>query len=182
MKKLAFLSASIASVLFASQAFALSGNTITFQGKVASETCSVTVNGNTAKPVVLLPTVNVSELAEKGKVTGNTTFDIGVTGCTGSDTAETKISTVFAGNSVSTTGNLSNVAATDAAKNVEIRILDTSNAPIDFNTGLFNGEGDLKLAAKAKTASATYTAQYFATGASTAGAVESTMQYAVSYN
>nr|WP_254772512.1 fimbrial protein [Pantoea varia] len=182
MKKLAFLSASVVSVLFASQAFALSNNTITFQGEVASETCSVTVNGNTAKPTVLLPTVNVSTLAASGQTAGETTFDIGVTGCTGNATAETTVSTVFAGNSVSTAGNLSNVAATDAAANVEIQIVDTKGTVIDFNKGSFNGEGDLKLAAGVKAATATYTAQYYATGASTAGAVESTMQYAVSYN
>lgn len=182
MKKLAFLSASAVSVLFASQAFALSNNTITFQGEVASETCSVTVNGNTAKPLVLLPTVNVSALAASGQTAGQTTFDIGVTGCTGNATAETTVSTVFAGNSVSTAGNLTNVAATDAAANVEIQILDTKATVIDFNKGSFNGAGDLKLAAGATAASATYTAQYYATGVSTAGAVESTMQYAVSYN
>lgn len=184
MKKLAFLSASsVVSVLFASQAFALSNNTITFQGEVASETCSVTVNGNTAKPTVLLPTVNVSALQASGQTAGQTTFDIGVTGCTGNPTTETTVSTVFTGNSISTAGNLSNVAAaTDAAKNVEIQILDTTGNVIDFNEGSFKGAGDLKLAAKATAASATYTAQYFATGISTPGAVESTMQYAVSYN
>jgi len=183
MKKMTFLSASVVSVLFASQAFAASDNTITFQGEVTAETCSVTVNGNTAKPLVLLPTVNVSALAASGQSAGETTFDIGVTGCSGNANAETTVSTVFAGNNISTAGNLSNLAATtDAAKNVEIQILDTKGAVIDFNKGSFNGAGDLKLAAGAKEASATYTAQYYATGVSTAGAVEATMQYAVSYN
>jgi len=182
MKKLTFLSASVMSVLFASQAFAYSDNTITFQGEVTAETCSVTVNGNSAKPLVLLPSVNVSALAASGQNAGQTTFDIGVTGCTGNAGAATTISTVFAGNSVSTAGNLSNVAATDAATNVEIQIVDTKGADIDFNKGSFNGAGDLTLAAGETTASATYTAQYFATGVATAGAVESTMQYAVSYN
>lgn len=183
MKKLAFLSASVVSVLFASQAFALSDNTIMFQGEVTSETCSVTVNGNTAKPLVLLPTVSVSDLAASGQVTGETTFNIGVTGCNGNATAETTVSTVFAGNNISAKGNLANLAAsTEAATNVEIQILDTKGAAIDFNKGVFNGAGDLKLTAGKTEASATYTAQYYATGVSTAGAVESSMQYAVSYN
>lgn len=182
MKKLAFLSASLMSVLFASQAYAVSNNTITFQGEVTSETCSVTVNGNTAKPTVLLPSVNVSALDASGKVAGQTTFDIRVTGCTGSETTSTVISTVFTGNNVSEKGNLSNLAATDAADNVEIQILDTKGTEINFNDGAFTGAGDLTLAAGKKDASATYTAQYYATDVATAGAVEATMQYAVSYN
>lgn len=48
MKKIAFLTASVVSALLASQAFAVSNNTITFQGLVTGETCTVTVNGNTA--------------------------------------------------------------------------------------------------------------------------------------
>ncbi|KAF6661929.1 type 1 fimbrial protein [Pantoea sp. EKM101V] len=181
MKKIAFLSASVMSVLFASQAFA-SNNTITFQGRVDSQTCTVTVNGNTAKPTVLLPTVNVDALKESGSTAGQTTFDIGITGCNDSDTATT-VSTLFNGNSVSAKGNLSNVAAADeAAQNVEIQILNTKGGAIDFNLGQFNGEGDLLLAAGEKDASATYTAQYYATQAASAGAVEASLQYAVSYN
>jgi len=181
MKKLAFVSASVMSVLFASQAFAFSDNTVTFQGEVTSETCSVTINGNSAKPIVLLPTVNASALAAAGSTAGQATFDIGVTGCTGNATAATTINSVFTGNSVSTAGNLSNVASTDAATNVEVQILDTASKAIDFTSG-FTGAGDLTLAAGAKSATATYTAQYYATGEATAGAVEATMQYAVSYN
>ncbi|VTT28384.1 putative fimbriae; major subunit [Klebsiella pneumoniae] len=181
MKKLAFLSVTAMSVLFASQAFAISDNTITFQGDVTTETCSVTINGNSAKPLVLLPSVNASTLAESGKTSGKATFDIGVSGCTGSKDATTKVSSVFAGNSVATTGDLSNVATTDAATNVNIQILDTKDKAIDFSSP-FTADGDLTLDAGKSAATATYTAQYVATGKATAGAVESTMQYAVSYN
>jgi major type 1 subunit fimbrin (pilin) len=179
MKKLAF--ASVLSVLFASQAFAFSDNTVTFQGEVTAETCSVTINGNSAKPLVLLPSVNVSALSAPGSTAGQATFDIGVTGCKGSANTSTIVSSVFAGNSVSTAGNLSNVAATDAATNVEVQILDTKSKPIDF-TSTFKADGDLTLVSGETASSATYTAQYYATGTATAGAVESTMQYAVSYN
>lgn len=181
MKKLAFLSVTAMSVLFASQAFAISDNTITFQGDVTTETCSVTINGNSAKPLVLLPSVNASTLAESGKTSGKATFDIGVSGCTGSKDATTKVSSVFAGNNVATTGDLGNVATTDAATNVNIQILDTKEKAINFSSP-FKADGDLTLDAGKSAATATYTAQYVATGKATAGAVESTMQYAVSYN
>lgn len=116
MKKLALLSISIASTLFASQAFSASNNTVSFQGEVTSETCTVTVNGNSVKPIVLLPSVNVSALGAAGKTAGQATFDIGVSGCTGDAKTATTISSVFAGNSVSTIGNLGNVATANAAK------------------------------------------------------------------
>ena len=52
----AFLSALMASALFSTNALA-SDNTITFMGEVSDETCSISVNGSDASPVVLLPTV-----------------------------------------------------------------------------------------------------------------------------
>jgi major type 1 subunit fimbrin (pilin) len=48
--------------LVSGSVFAASDNTITFQGEVTDETCSVAVNGNSASPVVLLPTVSASDL------------------------------------------------------------------------------------------------------------------------
>ena len=163
--------------LVSGSVYAASDNTITFQGEVTDETCSVAVNGNSASPVVLLPTVSASDLAASGDTAGQVTFDIGVNGCTGNASGETKISTVFVGNQVTTNGNLGN---TGTAKNVEVQLLDTANAVINLSNG-FTGNGDLKLAANEKEASATYTAQYYANAAATAGTVEATLQYAVSY-
>ncbi len=183
MKKIAFLTASVVSALLASQAFAVSNNTITFQGLVTGETCTVTVNGNTAKPLVLLPTVSTSALSN-GNVAGKTTFEIGVTGCTGSDTDATTISTQLSGNNVTKAGNLGNLATEGAAENVEIQIVSNKddNKIIPFGEGTFTGQGHLTLAAGVKNASATYTAQYVAVEKdAVAGAVEATMQYAIIY-
>ncbi|WIM54740.1 fimbrial protein [Pantoea anthophila] len=183
MKKIAFLTASVVSALLASQAFAVSNNTITFQGLVTGETCTVTVNGNTAKPLVLLPTISTSALSN-GNVAGKTTFDIGVTGCTGSDTDATTISTQLTGNNVTKAGNLGNLATVDAAENVEIQIVSNKDDKvITFGEGTsYIGQGHLTLDAKVKNASATYTAQYVAVEKdAVAGAVEATMQYAIIY-
>ena len=81
------------------------------------------------------------------------------------------------GNQVTTSGNLGN---TGSAGNVEIQLLDTADTVINLTDG-YTGVGDLKLAAGASEASASYTAQYYATDAATAGTVEATLQYAVSY-
>lgn len=98
MKK--YLAMITGSLLVSSSAMAVSDNTITFQGEVSDETCSVVINGNQAKPVVLLPTVSTKDLSEQGKTAGPITFDIGLSGCTGSKDKTTKISTVFVGNQV----------------------------------------------------------------------------------
>ena len=170
--------ATFVSIMMASgSAMAISDNTITFQGEVTDETCSVAINGNGATPVVLLPTVSNKELAKSGDTAGEITFDIGLSGCTGNPSTETNISTVFVGNQVTTSGNLGN---TGSAGNVEIQLLDTADTVINLTDG-YTGVGDLKLAAGASEASASYTAQYYATDAATAGTVEATLQYAVSY-
>lgn len=88
MKK--YLAMITGSLLVSSSAMAVSDNTITFQGEVSDETCSVVINGNQAKPVVLLPTVSTKELSEQGKTAGPITFDIGLSGCTGSQTKQQK--------------------------------------------------------------------------------------------
>ncbi|HED9572416.1 fimbrial protein [Klebsiella pneumoniae] len=166
-----------ASLFISTSALAISNNTITFRSEVSDETCSVAINGNQAKPVVILPTVSAKELAKGGDVAGQVTFDIGLTGCTGNTDRATKISTVFVGNQVTSNGNLGN---TGDATNVEVQLLDTANKVINLTNG-FKGEGDLQLKPGETEASATYTAQYYATGAASAGTVEATLQYAVSY-
>jgi major type 1 subunit fimbrin (pilin) len=97
-----------ASLFISTSALAMSNNTITFRGEVSDETCSVAINGNQAKPVVILPTVSAKELAKGGDTAGQVTFDIGLTGCTGNADKPTKISTVFVGNQVTSNGNLGN--------------------------------------------------------------------------
>ena len=177
MNKKTTIAMFVSVMMASSSAMAISDNTITFQGEVTDETCSVAINGNGATPVILLPTVSTKELAKSGDTAGGITFDIGVTGCTGNPSTETNISTVFVGNQVTTNGNLGN---TGSAGNVEIQLLDTKDAVINLTDG-YTGNGDLKLAAGASEASATYTAQYYANGLATAGTVEATLQYAVSY-
>ena len=130
-----------ASLFISTSALAISNNTITFRGEVSDETCSVAINGNQAKPVVILPTVSAKELAKGGDVAGQVTFDIGLTGCTGNTDRATKISTVFVGNQVTSNGNLGN---TGDATNVEVQLLDTANKVINLTNG-FKGEGDLQL-------------------------------------
>ncbi|POW55414.1 type 1 fimbrial protein [Candidatus Pantoea alvi] len=167
----------IGGLFISASANAASENTINFQGEVADETCSIAVNGNTATPVVSMPTVSKKELAASGATAGQTSFTVGLTGCTGGGGSSTKVSTVFIGNNVSSTGNLLNAGT---AQNVEVQLLDPADAVINL-TGGYTGNGDLTLATGATEASATYNAQYYATDAVTAGTVTASLQYAVTY-
>jgi len=109
---------SLGFTLFTSSVFAASANTITFQGEVTDETCTVAVNGESASPVVLLETVSKSQLATNGDTAGGADFDISISGCASNAAGVPNFSTVFVGNQVTGSGNLGN---TDSATNVEIK-------------------------------------------------------------
>ncbi|MDV7104486.1 fimbrial protein [Vibrio sp. TH_r3] len=174
MKKTNLTLLSIAA-MFSTSVLAAQANVITFQGEVTDQTCVVDVNGEEANPLVLLPTVSTSDLAAAASVAGTTEFDISISGCTAG--TATVIDTVFVGNQV----NGANLGNTGTAGNVDIQILDTKGVAIDFSSN-YNGAGDLTLAdATATEATATYKAQYYATAASTAGTVNASLQYAISY-
>ncbi|KTS29385.1 fimbrial protein [Pantoea stewartii] len=166
----------ISAALVSGQALADSANTINFKGEVSDETCSVSVNGNESAPVVLMPTVGVNELLKTGDIAGKTDFTVAISGCTGS-TNSTRVSTIFIGNNVSTTGNLK---SNGSAENVEVQLLDTEGKEINL-TGGYDGNGDLTLSPGETEKSATYSAQYYATNSATAGTVSASLQYAVTY-
>lgn len=158
-------------------AMAASNNTITFQGEVTAQTCSVTVNGLEANPVVLLPTVSSSDLAASGQTKGKTTFTLGVSGCT-TGTSDIDIKTVFVGSQVTAAGNLQN---TGTAENVELQLLqnETTTTGINLNSNVAQ-EGIVLLAGETS-AEHNFAVQYYATGEATPGTVLASVQYAVSY-
>ncbi|MBS0057246.1 fimbrial protein [Yersinia sp. Marseille-Q3913] len=170
----------LAMALFAASttaSMAASNNTITFQGEVTAQTCSVTVNGLEANPMVLLPTVSSTDLDASGKKAGKTTFTLGVSGCT-ADAADVDIKTVFVGNQVSASGNLIN---SGTAENVELQLLKdaTTTTGIDLNSGV--PQEGIVLKAGQTSAEHDFAVQYFATAQATPGSVIASVQYAVSY-
>ncbi|MGH1382847.1 MAG: fimbrial protein [Shewanella xiamenensis] len=174
MKKLT-LSALVLTALFGANAHA--NNTITFLGEVSDQTCEVAINGATANPTVLLPTVSTADLATAGSVAGETPFTLSVSGCTINATQALPIKTVFVGNSVTVAGNLGN---TGTATNVSLQILDAVGGNAVDLTGVATVDG-LNVAAGDSTASHDFAVQYYAEGAATAGTVVSSVQYAISY-
>jgi len=166
------------SLFVACSAMADSANTITFRGEVTEQTCSVTVNGSAARPVVLLPTVNKNELANLADTAGLTTFTMGVSGCaTGS--ADMQLKTLFIGTNVTTSGNLAN---SGDAQNVELQLLTDSTGTTAIDLRTLQAVDGIVLRAGETAGEHDFAVQYFTpTGSATAGTVVGAVQYAISY-
>ncbi|HEY3589472.1 MAG TPA: fimbrial protein [Buttiauxella sp.] len=165
-------------VLISSTAFADSANTITFKGEVTEQTCSVSVNGSSARPVVLLPTVSKSELATATDTAGLTTFTLGVSGCT-VDSTDLQIKTLFIGTNVTSNGNLGN---SGTATNVELQLLTDATGTSVINLSNPTAIAGMTVLAGETTAEHDYAVQYYTpTGSAGAGTVVGVVQYAISY-
>ena len=159
-----------------SQAMANTG-TITFTGELTANTCNVSVDGGAASSTVTLPTVTAGALDASGKSAGDTAFTLALSGCTG--TLTTASAFFEAGAGVNTDGRLVN---TGDAKNVDIQLLDGSNANAVIKAGSaeqITSAGYVDVSGG--TASLPYTARYYATGASEAGTVASSVTYSIQY-
>ncbi len=170
----AALVAVIAATAFAPTAQAANSGTINFSGKVLADTCTVAVNGGST---VTLPTVMTAAFGSTaGTVAGATPFVIGLSGCdTNTTTAQLRFT---AGTNVdASTGDLKN-ATTSGGANVQIQLLNSSDAVINTSTNA--NAPDINVTAGA--GSTQLTAQYISTAtATTAGLVTSTVGFTLTY-
>ncbi|MBO3275234.1 fimbrial protein [Pseudomonas schmalbachii] len=177
MKKI--LPLALLGIAISTGAFAVDG-TINIQGKVIDESC--TIDGNSSRPVdklVVLPTVSKSALASAGAVAGSRKFDFVLTNCP----AKT-INVYFEPSHVNVlaNGHLKNTEpAATAAGNVEVQFLNNAGAPINLRDGSGNTQ-TVTVAAAGGGGTLSYFAQYYATGAATAGDVKSAITYSLEYN
>ncbi|UTH74787.1 fimbrial protein [Chromobacterium sp. IIBBL 290-4] len=158
-----------------SSAAMASDGLITITGKIAAQTCTIT--GTTGTNVsVPLPTVGASALTTSGATAGATPFNIRLTSCpSGLNNAQTRFEV---GSTIdSQTGNLLNAVGTGNATNVEVQVLNSSFAPINLSSNV----GSQSVSINNGTATLNYYAQYYATGAATAGLVNSSVQYSMTY-
>lgn len=168
--------------LSGSSVFAAQENSIRFKGEVSAQTCNISVNDSTsAAPVILMQTAKISDLSAAGNTSTPTTFSMKLTGCTDPGTTAKDIKIHFASTSVDASGNLKNIATSSPANNVAIQLLDPDNNIINLQSGEAFAKA-FSLNPGDTSGEAQYTAQYIATGgAATAGKVEATVQYAISY-
>ncbi len=157
--------------------------TITFKGAVDATTCTVTGGTGTDAAVgnftVTLVPVALAELQAVGDVSRPTPFNIELTGpaCTNDKKVQTKIN--ISNPNINANGNLKNTAAAaDAAKNVELQLLNKSGVPINLKSTPLVADATIT---KNK-AILEHKVQYVATGPATAGAVESTLTYSIQYD
>ena len=154
---------------------------ITVNGQVLAQSCKVDGNaaGISDAKTVTLPDEWQSALAASGNVAGATSFSIVITGC---DSALSKVQTYFSGGTVdATTHNLQNTTGAGYATNVEVQLLDgqNSNAVINLNNSNTAQTATTNLTSGGATLN--YQAQYYATGAATAGSVKTTTNFTMIY-
>ena len=157
--------------------FAAGQNTITFTGQVSDQTCAVSVNGNAANPVILMPTVSAAALTAVGSTAGETPFTISVSGCT-APASNLAIKTAFLGNNVTSAGNLANAGT---ASSVQVQLLGAAGGSAVVLNGITSVSG-LTLNSGATSASHDFAVRYISeAGAAKAGTVSATAQYALDY-
>ncbi|WP_329742282.1 fimbrial protein [Dyella sp. A6] len=153
--------------------------TITFNGLVVANTCTVNANGSgSTGGTVTLPTVYTSSLAAAGATAGDTAFNISVSGC---DKNLSNVTTYWSGTNVNTNGRLTNLASSN---NVDVQLLnsgDTSSDVINLNGA--QGSQNSKTVNLDSTGAATlnYYARYYATAAATSGKVNTSVSFTMVY-
>ncbi|MFW1920540.1 fimbrial protein [Acinetobacter geminorum] len=175
MKKLALIAA--LSVVGIANAQAADG-TITINGLVTDKTCDIITPAG-KDFTVTLPTVSKQTLAAAGDVAGRTPFQINLANC-----SEGKVATYFEpGATVDfNSGRLINDKGD--AKNVQVQLLGSNNNFIPVLAVGGNGaqaNSQWVDVAEGKGADLNYYAEYYATGASTAGTVSTSVQYTIIY-
>jgi major type 1 subunit fimbrin (pilin) len=170
----------IAAAAIAAQEASAADGTITFNGSVTAQTCTINGNGTGAKDfTVTLPAVSTSALPADGATAGRTPFTIALTNCT---PASGNVHTFFEPGSTTdaTTGRLKVNAG--GANNVQIGLLNSDFT--DIKAGFADASQNSKSTPISGSGAATlpYYAQYVATGgAATAGAANSSVMYTLVY-
>jgi len=183
---------------FAASAAQASDGTVTINGQVVAQTCVIDINGQGANPTVTLPTVQTSALPSVGKVAGRTGFTMSLSGCattapTGAGSGNVRAFFEQGPNVDPTTGFLINRAPTTLAANVQVGIVNASDAVsvqgLNLNApAATQGETNVAIAATGPTL-LNYAAQYVVAGGTSsatigasAGGVSTSVTYALHFN
>ncbi|MGU3778293.1 fimbrial protein [Burkholderia metallica] len=162
----------------ASPAFAQTAVTqgkVTFDGELTANTCSVKAGDEDKK--VTLPKVSTITLAKKGDTAGSTSFDINVEKCS---TDVKKVAAHFEMTNMDpATGYLKNLAAAGAASNVVVQLVDADGTGI--RAGSTGSYFDVAGTGDTRGATMIYGGQYYATGPTTAGKVNTFARYTLAY-
>lgn len=160
---------------------------ITFVGSVSDSTCAVSggsgTNGAPANFSVALDPVQTTTLNAIGKTANRKTYEVVFSDGKGGSCASTTITKahfyfVASSPSVNTDGRMRNILGPTGAQNVEMQMLDESNAVVVLNR---HPRKDVTLATTGPTV-LKYGVQYYATGVATAGNFRSDVIYEAYYD
>ncbi|MCA8435268.1 fimbrial protein [Burkholderia seminalis] len=158
-------------------AFAADG-TITFNGQITAQTCTINGNGTgSSNFTVTLPTVSTSSLSSAGKTAGRTPFEISLTNCT-PNSGNVHVYFEPGPTTDLSTGYLSGTGVT----NLELGLLNGDFSQI--NAGYADANQNSKaVAINSGSANLQYYVQYVAVnGASGTGNVTTSVMYTLAYN
>ena len=152
-----------------------SDGTITFKGEVTANTCTVKINDGAATNTVTLPTVTSSQLAAEGDTAAPTEVRIALSSCS----TAVKSARAFFEAGPNVTAATNNLKNNGTATNVEVQLLTPANAAIKIGDTSQRSATAVDLASGS--ALLKYSARYYATGASTAGTVDTSVTYSIDY-
>jgi len=157
--------------------------TITFEGKITDQTCSVSVNGQTDL-TVKLPTVHSGLFTSTNRSVGTTPFEVEITGCQPTSGEEETYTVTFKSANLVGDGFLSNNAASGAG-NVAVRLTrDAAGSdPLVLSTPA-SSVIELTVPANGERASHEMAAQYMSIDSTqpvTPGKVLATVEYVLDY-
>lgn len=177
MKKLLLVAAAAAGLVSIAPAFAADG-TITVTGTVTANTCRVAGTSGT-NVTVALPAVPATSLAAAGQTAATTPFAINVSGCTSGARAQA----FFEPSSlIDPTTNGLRMASGATATNVQVKLLNADLSQIQL-AGVRGSQASQQITTDTSGAGTlNYFAQYYATGAATAGSVNTNVQFTMIYN
>lgn len=178
MKKLQLGLAVISLGLASSTVFAAADGTVTINGKVVDQTC--TLGGTNGNYTVTLPTVGKSTLPTVGTTTGDTKFTINLTSC---PTGNIGVYYDNTNANITANGRLKNTIAGPTGSNVEVQLLNSAKTVIDLTKDR-GTQGPLTVASSGGAVNIDFYARYYATAAvstATVGDVTTTATYYVVY-
>src|SRR5690606_8165462 len=176
MRKSIILAAGLTAAVLAPLSASAAAGTITFNGEVTAQTCQITTPGGTDF-TVNLPTVASSALSAAGQTAGRTAFAITLANCPAGDVA-----TYFEPGATidNATGRLANQGS---AGNVQVQLLGNNSQPIAvLASGTAQTNSQWVTVGADQAANLDYFAEYYATGAATAGDVTTSVSYTIIYN
>jgi len=158
--------------------------TITFQGKITDQSCSVSVNGQTDH-IITLPTVHSGLFTSTNRSVGTTPFDVEITGCKPASDEEETYTVTFKSANLVGAGFLDNIVTSGGAGNVAVRLTKDPDGsdPLDLSNPS-SSVIELTVPANGESVSHKMAAQYMSIDSAqsvTAGKVLATVEYVLDY-